>query len=74
MFSPLSSFLCIGTAELNADFTKLIINASDSGRYVFDIEGDSLIYNQTESTEGTSATQKDMGGAYEGAVYSYSED
>ena len=74
MFSPLSSFLCIGTAELNADFTKLIINSSDSGRYVFDIEGDSLIYRQTESTEGTAATPKDMSGAYEGAVYSYSED
>ncbi len=74
MFSPLSSILCIGTAELNADYTKLIINASNSGRYVFDIEGDSLIYRQTESTEGTTATPKDMSGAYEGAIYIFSED
>ena len=74
MFSPLSSFLCIGTAELNADLTKLIINASDNGRYVFDIDGSSLIYRQTESIEGIAANPKEMGGAYEGAVYIYSEE
>lgn len=74
IFSPLSSFLCIGTAELNADLTKLIVNASDSGRYVFDIEVDSLIYRQTESTEGVAVVPKEMSGAYEGAVFTYSED
>lgn len=73
-FSPLSSILCIGTAELDADCTKLIINASDSGRYVFDIEDESLIYRQTESTEGTAAYPKEMSGAYEAAIYTYSED
>ncbi|MGN0639129.1 MAG: M56 family metallopeptidase [Huintestinicola sp.] len=74
MFSPLSSFLCIGTAELNADHTKLIVTASDSGRYVFDIDGSSLIYRQNESIEGIAATPKEMSGAYEGAVYIYSEE
>lgn len=74
IFSPLSSYLCIGTAELNADLTKLIINASDNGRYVFDIDGDSLIYRQTESTEGVAVVPKEMSGAYEGAVFTYSED
>ncbi|MCI7768461.1 MAG: M56 family metallopeptidase [Oscillospiraceae bacterium] len=74
MFSPLSSFMCIGTAELNNDLTKLIVNASDGGRYVFEISGDSLIYRQSESIEGISASPKEMGGAYEGAVYTYSEE
>ncbi|MBQ5332153.1 MAG: M56 family metallopeptidase, partial [Oscillospiraceae bacterium] len=74
LFSPLSSILCIGTAEINDDLTKLIINGSDGGRYVFDIDDDSLIYRQSESSEGTAAFPKDMGGAYEGAVYTYSEE
>lgn len=74
IFSPLSSFQCIGTAELSDDLTKLIINASDNGRYVFDIDGDSLIYRQSESTEGVAVVPKEMSGAYEGAVFTYLEE
>ncbi len=71
VFSPLSSVLGTGTAVLNADNSKLTINCSDGGSYVFDIDGDSLIYRQSESKESVSALPKEMCGAFEGAEYIY---
>lgn len=68
-FSPLSSVLGMGTAVV-AD-GKLTVNYSDGGCYVFDIDGDSLIYRQSESHESVSAHPKEMSGAYEGAEYTF---
>lgn len=68
-FTPLSSFIGTGTAVLSGDNSRLMINYSDGGQYVFEIDGNSLIYRQSESRESTIAIPKEMCGAYEGAEY-----
>lgn len=69
LFTPLSSFLGTGTAVLSGNNSRLIIDYSDGGQYVFEIDGDRLIYRQSESRESTLASPKEMCGAYEGAEY-----
>lgn len=68
-FTPLSSFWGTGTAVLSGDNSRLMINCSDGGLYVFEISGDRLIYRQSESRESILASPKEMCGAYEGAEF-----